>query len=321
MGSSNAAQTDYPINTMSFKYQAEKDLQSKKYNFRKPNKFTKDQIRTLFMINENLSRILANFLSGYLRNSIDVKIESVEQATYEEFLFNISPPVLLTVFQMLPLDGSAVMRMDSNFTFPVIDLLFGGSGTKNIQPKEFTEIELRVLKNLNQKILDCMALAWAGVFTINPTIETTETNPQFNQIISPNETVAVITLSTIIVGHKSIIQLCFPWETLKEIIPNLTAQNWFAVRKSLEMSKSKDIENNLGKVFLDLDVRCGETELTIQELMCLEVGDVVLLDVALGEDMDLLVEGHPKYKGQPGIVGDKLAIVVTGNPISKAGGN
>jgi flagellar motor switch protein FliM len=87
------------------------------------------------------------------------------------------------------------------------------------------------------------------------------------------------------------------------------------------MSKSKDIENNLGKVFLDLDVRCGETELTIQELMCLEVGDVVLLDVALGEDMDLLVEGHPKYKGQPGIVGDKLAIVVTGNPIIKAGGN
>jgi flagellar motor switch protein FliM len=301
-------QNDSP--TFSSLEQDKKD--SRKYNFRKPNKFTKDQLRTLFMINENLSRILANFLSGYLRNNIDIKIESVEQATYEEFLANITSPVLLTVFQMSPLDGSAVIQTDNNFTSPVIDLLFGGSGTKNIQPKEFTEIELRVLKNLNQKILDNMATAWAGVFAIKPTVELMETNPQFNQIVSPNETVAIIALSTVITGHKSVMHLCFPWETLKEAIPNLTAQNWFAARKNLNISKSKDIENSLGKVPLSLSAYCGETRLTIQELLQLEVGDVILLDSALGEDMDLLVENHPKYKVQPGIVDDKLAIVVAG---------
>lgn len=290
----------------------ELQIAARKYDFRKPNKFTKDQLRTLFMINENLSRILANFMSGYLRSSVEIKIASVEQSTYEEFLLSIISPVLLTVFQMAPLSGNAVLEVSNNFTSPVIDLLFGGIGRKNSQPKELTEIELRVLKNLNEKILENMAIAWSDVFHFDPIIESMETNPQFIQIISPNETVAIITFTADIADNQSIIYLCFPWATLKDAIPNLTAQNWFATQKYLDTTKTKDIESSLEKVSLNLSARCGETELTIKEFLQLEEGDVILLNTIIGEDMELLVEGDPKYKIQPGLIGNKLAAMITG---------
>lgn len=290
----------------------EPQVVAKKYDFRKPNKFTKDQLRTLYMINENLARILANFLSGYLRSSVDIKIATVEQITYEEFLLSISGSVLMTVFQMPPLNGSAVMEYGSTFIEPIIDLLFGGTGKKEVSDKELTEIEMKVLKTLNQKILDNMAVAWSDVFSFEPQIDGLETNIQFSQIISPNETIAIITFTADIADNQSILYLCFPWETLKEAIPNLTAQNWFASQKYYDESSAKDIINNLNKVNLSLSASCGETDITIREFLQLEEGDVILLNKLVGEDMELFVDSIPKFNVQPGVISNKMAAVITG---------
>jgi flagellar motor switch protein FliM len=290
----------------------EPPVAAKKYNFRKPNKFTKDQLRTLFMINENFSRIISNYLSGYLRTTINIKIASVEQVTYEEFLVSIFSPTLLTIFQMPSLTGSAVLETSHNFTSPAIDLLFGGSGRTTKKVKELTEIELRVLRKLIEKLLENMALAWADVYKFNTVIDAMESNPQYNQIISPNETVAIITFTADVANNQSIINLCLPYATLKEAIPNLTAQNWFATQQYADVTQVKDVENRLGKVALGLTACCGETQVTIQEFLQLEEGDVVLLDTIVGEDMELLIEGYPKFHFQPGIIGDQLAAMITG---------
>jgi flagellar motor switch protein FliM len=285
---------------------------AKKYNFRRPNKFTKDQLRTLFMINENFSRIISNYLSGYLRSTINIKIASVEQVTYEEFLVSIFSPTLLTIFQMPPLVGSAVLETNHNFTSPAVDLMFGGAGKSSNRVRELTEIEVRVLKKLIQKLLENMALAWSDVFKFDITIESMDSNPQYNQIISPNETVAIITFTAGIANTQSIINLCLPFATLKEAIPNLTAQNWFAIQQCADASQAQVVENRLGRVSLDLTACCGETQLTIQEFLQLEEGDVVLLDTVVGENMQLLVEGHSKFSFQPGVVGEQLAAMITG---------
>ncbi|MEA4924142.1 MAG: flagellar motor switch protein FliM [Syntrophomonadaceae bacterium] len=290
----------------------DKQSVAKKYNFRRPNKFTKDQLRTLYMINENFSRIISNYLSGYLRSSINIKIASVEQVTYEEFLVSIFSPTLLTVFQMPPLEGSAVLETSHNFTSPAVDLLFGGSGKSTNKVRELTEIEVRVLKKLIKNLLDNMALAWSDVFKFNITIESTESNPQYNQIISPNETVAIITFTAEIGKTQSIINICLPHATLKEAIPNLTAQNWFASQQGGDISQVRTVENRLGKVSLDLTACCGETQLTIHEFLQLEEGDVVLLDTVVGGDMQLLIEDQPKFSFQPGVVGEQLAAMITG---------
>lgn len=287
-------------------------LAVKKYDFRRPNKFTKNQLRTLHMINENFSRIVSSFLSGYLRSSVNIKISSVEQTTYEEFLVSIPNPTLLTIFQMEPLEGSAVLELNQDFTYPAIDLLFGGVGKKTNKVRELTEIELRVLKKLNEKILENMVLAWSDVYHFNPAIEALEINPQYNQILSLNETVAIVTFSADIADNHSIINLCLPYGTLKEAIPNLTTQNWFAAHRDFDILQSKNIEERLGTVFLELNACCGETQLTIQEFLQLEKGDVVLLNKKMGEDMELRIGEHPKFTFQPGVLGDKNAAIITG---------
>jgi flagellar motor switch protein FliM len=308
------AEIDNLINAMTkgITNQDENQITTKRYNFRKPNKFTKDQLRTLFMINENFSRILSNFMSGYLRSTINIKIASVEQSTYEEFLLSIISPTLLTLFQMQPLTGNAVIEFSNNFTSPAIDLLFGGIGRKSTRVKELTEIELRVLRKLSQKILDNMALAWSDVFKFNPVIDAMETNPQFNQIISPNETVVIITFNAEIANIQSMINLCLPYTTLKEAIQSLTAQNWFAAQQNFDVSQIKHIENNLEKVSVNLTAYCGETQLTVKEFLQLEEGDVILLNTIVGDDMSLCVEDKPMFKIQPGIVGNKIATLITG---------
>ncbi|MBZ4686965.1 MAG: flagellar motor switch protein FliM [Clostridiales bacterium] len=284
----------------------------KKYDFRRPNKFTKDQLRTLQMIHENFARMLSNFLSGYLRTTVSINIVSVDQLTYEDFLVSIPGTTLMTIFEMQPLTGSAVLECNHNFTFPIIDLLFGGSGKKMGKVRELTDIELGVLRKLNQRILENMAYAWGDVFKFTPKIESLETNPQFNQIISPNETVAIITFSSDIGENQGILNICLPFITLEGVISKLSAHFWFASHESGGPDKTQDkIKKRLSQVSLTLAAVCGETELTVRDFLQLSEGDVITLDKNIQDDMDLLVEGYPKYKIQPGVVGEKFAVQVT----------
>ena len=287
-------------------------IKYRNYDFRRPNKFSEDQLRTLQMLHEGYARLLSSFLSGYLRANIVVRVTSVDQFTFDDFVSSVPSPTLLTVFSLPPLDGLAVLETNPQFLFPIIDLLFGGVGRKSNKVKELTEIELRVLKKLIGKLLENMALAWSDVFKFNTIIDSMESNPQYNQIISPNETVAIITFTADVANNESIINLCLPYATLKEAIPNLTAQNWFAAQQYADVSQARNVENRLGKVALGLTACCGDTQLTIHEFLQLEEGDVVLLNTIVGEDMELKVEGHPKFRFQPGIIGNQLAAMITG---------
>lgn len=284
----------------------------KSYDFRRPNKFTNDHMRTLRMIHENFSRILSNFLSGYLRTNIVINIASVDQLTYEEFLVSIPSPTLLTNFQMVPLNGNAILECNSNFYFPIIDSLFGGQGKKYGKSRELTDIELGVLKKLNEKILEHLAIAWADVCEFNPKIDSYEINPQLNQVISPNEIVAIVSFSTEVGDEKGILNICLPFLTLESVISKLSAHFWFSNQDS---NKSSDDENEIGSMLvnvpLSLDAICGEVDVTIRDFLQLGVGDVVSLEKKVNDDMNLLVEGILKYKVQPGIIGNKLAVQVT----------
>ena len=286
---------------------------AKEYNFRRPDKFTKDQIRTLYMINEIFAKLLSNFLSGYFQSTVSVKIMSVQQITYEDFLLSIPSPTLLTIFKMAPLNGSVIMEYNNNFSFPIIDLLLGGMGRKTKNTRQLTDIELGVLKKVNEKVLQNMALAWEGVLKIDPVIETLETNPQLSQIISPNETVAIITFSADIGGNHSLINLCIPYVTIKDKLSSLTTQHWFAHQQHEGTSPEKETinKNRLNSITLKLTACCGETTITVRDILDLGERDVILLDKKVGNDMEIIIEGHPKYRGQPGIKDNKLAMLIT----------
>ncbi|CEP69561.1 Flagellar motor switch protein FliM [Moorella glycerini] len=286
---------------------------AKKYDFRRPNKFSKEQLRTLYMIHENYGRMVANFLSAYLRANIQVKIVSVEQMTYEDFILSLPTPTLMNVFTLEPLKGSAVLQINMNFVFPIIDLLFGGRGEMLASKRDLTEIELHVLRRLNSRILEQLIYSWADIQNFTPKLESMETNPQFTQAISPNETVAVITLSTTVSQHEGLLNLCLPYMLLEPVISRLSASHWFAAPGEGEARSDYRavVEQILAGVPVELIAYCGRTRLPVRDFIQLQVGDVITLEKVVGEDLELYVDGHLKFKVQPGVVGQKIAVQVT----------
>ncbi|MEW6661751.1 MAG: flagellar motor switch protein FliM [Bacillota bacterium] len=284
----------------------------KEYDFRRPNKFSQDHLRTLSFIHENFARMISNFLSAFLRTSVQVKVASVDQVTYEDFVVSLPTPTLLTVYTMHPLPGKAVMETNPAFTFPIIDLLFGGSGEMPRKLRELTEIEINVLRNLNARLLEHMNYAWSDIFSVSPKLEGTETNPQLTQIISPNETVAVLSLTTSVGKSQGLVNLCLPFLTLEPVISKLSARHWFsASENNKNADHSRQIETLLGAAGVCLTLIGGQTSLTVRDFLRLQVGDVVPLDNVIGNDLELEVEGKPKFKVQPGLLGQKIAVQVT----------
>ncbi|MDN5346776.1 MAG: flagellar motor switch protein FliM [Clostridia bacterium] len=286
---------------------------AKRYDFRRPNKFSKEHLRTLYMIHENYGRLVANFLSAYLRANVQIKINSVEQMTYEDFIVSLPTPTLMTVFSMEPLKGSAVLETNLAFVFPIIDLLFGGSGEMPAKVRELTEIELHVLRRLSSRILEQLIYVWSDVYPVKPKVESVETNPQFAQVISPNETAAIITLASNINGHEGLMNLCLPFMLLEPVISRLSASQWFAALR--EGEARPDYRDKVAAILNNIPVKliayCGRTRLTVREFIHLQEGDVIALDNSIGDDLELHVDGYLKFKVQPGLVGKKIAVQVT----------
>lgn len=286
--------------------------QETRYDFRRPNKFSKDHLRTLTIINENFAKTVSGFLSGYLRSSGELKVQSVEQSTYQEFMETISPPALLTMFQMSPLTGSAVLVLGHDFTAPALDLMFGGTGRRSNLVKPLTEIETLVLRKLVQKLLDEMADAWASFYHYVPIIDVMESNAQFyKKASSMNETVAVITFVASLADNQSLVHLCLPHTTMKEAMINVTAENLLVAQQPGSEPRNEHLVDCVTRVNVDMQACCGQTRISVREFLQLEEGDVVLLNTVVGEDMELWVGGHPKFRVQPGHVGNQMAVMIT----------
>ncbi|NLZ93476.1 MAG: flagellar motor switch protein FliM [Firmicutes bacterium] len=279
----------------------------RRYDFKRPNKFSKEQTRTLLNIHENFARILSNFLTAYLRTNIQIKLESVSQLTFEEFIFSLPTPTLMTIFSVGEEMGSAMLETNPQFVFPIIDLLFGGKGEMPAKTRELTEIELTVMRRILSKILENLRYAWEDVFELMPQIENMDTNPQFNQMIASSETVALMTFSTVVGNAKGLLNLCFPYLTLEPVMPKLTAQHWFASVRTGEEDK-KMMAASLEPVTVTATAVLGEAVVSVEEFLKFEVGDVIILNQKISQPMVLQVEGVPLFAVQAGTLKGQRAV-------------
>lgn len=306
-----SALTSGEIDTEEIRREAEQ-VKAKSYDFRRPNKFSKDQLRTIYLIHENFARLASNFLSVYLRTNVQIRIASVEQITFEDFIVSIPSPTVMTVCNLEPLPGSAVFETNSAFVFPIIDLLFGGPGQMPKETREVTDIEANVLKHLYSKVLENLTYAWSDVTDITPSIQSVETNPQLNRIMSPNEIVAVVTFTTSIGSFEGMLNLCLPFMTLEPVVFKLSSRYWYASAEREVEGQEQLILEVLSQTPLELVVSGGETELAVRDILELQIGDVLPLDNKADRDLVMMVGGVPKFTVQPGIWGTKLAAQVTG---------
>ena len=293
--------------------QEQKQKKIKLYDFKRPDKFSKDQIRTLYMLHENFARLLNTYLSAHLRTMVQVSVASVDQLTYEEFIRSMPNPSVISIFEMRPLSGNALMEINPAIVFSIIDRLFGGVGTPPAKARELTDIEQSIVGRLVNKALESLQEAWRQVVNVEPRLEAIESNPQFTQIVPPNDMVVIITLQTRIAQTEGFINLCIPYLVLEPIMPKLTTSFWVAssIARAGSQTNAAVLQKKLERTLVPLTVELGKITVTVGEMLDLTVGDVVRLDTRVNDELSVIIGQHEKFKCKPGSSNNRIAIQIT----------
>ena len=284
------------------------------YDFKRPDKFSKDQIRTLQMMHETFARLTTTSLSAQLRTLVHVHVASVDQLTYEEFIRSIPSPTTLAVINMDPLKGSAVLEIDPSITFTIIDRLFGGSGEATKMSRELTDIELSVIEGIIVRILGNLRESWSNVIDLRPRLGNIETNPQFAQIVPPNDMVVLVTLETKVGEVEGMTNFCIPYITIEPIISKLSAQYWYSsIRKGATRENFNILKERLEGINVDVIAELGSTDVSMRDVINMKLGDIIKLDSAkITKDLLLKVGNERKFYCRPGVVGKRVSVQVRG---------
>ena len=285
------------------------------YDFKRPDKFSKEQLRTVSNMHETFARLTTTSLSAQLRSLVHVHVASVDQLTYEEFIRSIPTPTTLAVVNMDPLKGNAVLEIDPTITFCMIDRLFGGRGvTSGNKNRDLTDIEQSVMEGIIVRILANMREAWTQVIDLRPRLGQIETNPQFAQIVPPSEMVVLITLETKVGDEEGMMNFCIPYLTIEPIISKLSSQFWFSsVRRSSTTQYLGTLKEKLSSVDMEVVASVGSINLSVRDVLSLTTGDVVRLsNTKVGDPLTLSVGNRKKFFCQPGVVEKKMAVQITG---------
>jgi flagellar motor switch protein FliM len=283
------------------------------WDFRRPDKFSKEQIRTVSFMHETFARLTTTSLAAQLRSMVHVHVASVDQLTYEEFLRSIPSPTALAVINMDPLTGSAILEIDPAITFTIIDRLFGGPGEGAKINRELSEIERAVMESIIVRILGNMREAWSQVIDLRPRLGQIETNPQFVQIVPPTEMVVLVTLETKVEEVEGMMNFCIPYLTIEPIISKLSAQYWYSsVRRGATTENLNVLRERLAGIDIPLVAEVGNLTLPMKDVMTLQPGNVIRLSgTRVGDPMVLKLGNRPKFDCRPGVVGKKIAVQVT----------
>lgn len=283
----------------------------KLYDFRSPQKFSKEHIRTLELIHDNYARIISNYLTGQTRQNVKVKIETVEQISYEEFIHSVQNPTIMTIFKMPPLAGNIIFETNPQFSLQVIDILLGGKGDRKITAKEFTDIDINIMKQITSGMISNLKLAWSSILDVEPEIEAVETNPGVNQTMAPNDPVALITFSVEMNKHSTFINMCIPYLSIEKILDKLVVQYAFRNDDESLMAESREkIEKGIYKVDVDVIAELGHANITVDDFLKLTVGDVMKLDTKSSSPIKVYVGDEECYYAKPGIVGKNMGVII-----------
>lgn len=288
------------------------EKQVKNYDFARPSKFSKEHLRTLEIIFEHFGRLLATNLPAYLRKSVNVDIVNSEVVIYSEFSNALSNPVLLGVVSMKPLAGNMVMEMASNLGFAIVDRLLGGTGTALDKERDFSEIELTIIERIFSICVNLLKEPWENVIKVTPRLERIETNSQFAQIISPTETIAIITINLKIGDVEGLMNVCLPYTLVEPVMDKLNTKFWFSNMQEKDPTMYGEvIENVISKTKVPIKAILGESKVNVSDFVNLQIGDIIKIDKKVDQELDVYVGNIKKFNALPGYFEDKYAVRIT----------
>jgi flagellar motor switch protein FliM len=277
------------------KKKKEKERKVAIYNFRRPDRVSKEQLRSLYYLHDRFARSISSSLSTYLRALIDVNLYSVEQFTYAEFLLSLSDPAYFNFISMDPLEGSAILEFNPKILFSMIDKILGGKGEDfGGALRTVTDIERTLIEGVVKVILRDLEESWKPLIKLKMTIVATETSPQLIQVVVPNEIVVLIVFELKVGEAKGFMNLCIPAIAIEPIAKRFS-RNWYADRAKTGVDMVKKIKLNLLNTRIGLEAGIYDNTITINDLLDIKAGDVIRLETKTSDEIHVKLNGIKKY--------------------------
>lgn len=288
------------------------EKQVKNYDFKRPAKFSKEHLRTLEIIFEHYGRLISTNLPVYLRKNVQVKVASSEAATFSEFTNALNDPAILGIVNFSPLQGDIIIDLQTNLGYAMIDRMLGGEGEPLDKTRDFSEIEVSILDRIMATCVSLLREPWKNVADLEPFIERLESNPQFAQVIAPNEMIAIVTLNVKVGEVEGFMNVCLPFITLESIMDKLNTKYWFSTMKEVsDESYQENIEAMLRRVDIPVKAVLGKSIISVMDFSSLQVGDIIRLDTRVEDELEIYAGNLKKFTALPGVSKDNYAVRVT----------
>lgn len=285
----------------------------KLYNFRRPDKFSKDNLRALRDIHREFSKAISLILSSYLRMRVEIEIVSVDQLTYEEFVRSMPSPITVGVFEFEPLTGQILLGISFEVISCIVNRMLGGIGAIDAQTRELTDIEKALAKKIVNIIIQSLEDSWNAIIPVTGKFISLDDNYQSIQVATAGEIVALLTFEVQIAGkHYGLFSICFPYPVLETVLTHLSTQHIFQT-KGLVASNDERMKmiTKLDSSNVDLKVQFGSCSITLDDFLQLSEGDIIKLDNKVQDDLIVMVNGEKKFFARPGTIKDKICVKIT----------
>ena len=281
------------------------------YDFRHPDRVSKEQMRALRTIHERFGRVFATYLSSTLRMMVDIKVDSIDQVTYSEYAMSLTTPACIYVVRMENLNGSGLIEFSTDLFFILLERQLGGVGQSSFENREVTIIEQKVLEKVLVNALTFLNEAWESITPLGCKLESFETNAQFVQIAPPSETVVIIILAVYIKDKTYNINLAIPYYVIEPVMQNLSSQTWIALTQHAgQKDQSNKVRDNILQTEVNLIANLGTADINIKEFVNLQKGDLIRLNENINDPLKISVNENLKFLASPGTSGIHKAIEI-----------
>lgn len=308
-----------PQNQASSARSDEYNAQISVYDFKRPERVSKEQMRAFQALHDSFSREFGAALSGMLRAIVEVKLISVDQLTYSEFVFSLENPTCFNLLYSEGLEGHIILDLNPSIIFPIVDRLLGGGKQANhdLPQRPLTEIELHLVSRITKQAIAALENSWSNICQLKLKVSQIESNPQLVQIVPPNEVIVLISFEISMGDIRGIMNLCIPFNTIEPLAGRLSSDSWSTYsKKAMDSRQVLNLETGVTNAVVELVVHLAQAKLTTKELAQLSVGDVILTENSPLTGAEVLVEGTPLFVAFPGVLKGHKAIRM-GQPITK----
>ena len=294
---------------------AEKEKNYKIYNFKRPDKFSKDQLRALETIHESFARNCGLLFTSFLRTNVEIDVVSVDQLTYNELVRSMPRPISVGIIEGQPFVGQMLLGISHEVTMCIIDRMLGGTGSNRSKPKDLSDIESNMMQRTFGKVLKHLSDSWKGIAPVKYNLKAFEESYHLIQITPPGEIVAAITLEVTIGNQDSgLISLCYPYPMLEYYIESLSSSHLFSTKDSQqdesEPTFEKELLEKMHYAKVPVAVLVGGTSMSVRQMLELKPNDVIRLDRLAGSDLLLCLNHKPKFFCQPGTLRQNMAVCI-----------